>query len=98
MATKKQLAELLRNIKAGKVNINEAITKAETTARTGKYNWQEVGNAGASVKMENGFVYQIREGKIFRIAEKQKRADGKIATFQLYFNANKGKKKETVKA
>lgn len=98
MATKKQLAELLKNIKSGKVNINEAITKAETTARQGKYVWQEVGKEGQSLKMESGFVYQIRESKIFRIAEKQKRSDGKVAKFQLYFNAGIKKQKETVKA
>jgi len=98
MATKKQLAELLRNIKAGKVNINDAITKAETSSRTGKYVWQSIGKEGASVKVESGFVYQVRNGEIFRIADTQKRSDGKVAKFQLYFNAGIKKQKETVKA
>ena len=96
MATKKQLAELLRNIKAGKVSIQDAITKAETSARTGKYAWQEIGKANDKVMVQAGFVYQVRDGVLFRIAEKQTRPDGKVATFQLYFNANKGKK-ETAK-
>ncbi len=98
MATKKQLAELLRNIKSGKVNITEAIAKAETTSRIGKYTWQEMGDAKVSYNIASGFVYQVREGRLFRIAEKQKRADGRIAKFQLYFNAGIKKQKETVKA
>lgn len=86
---KSDLLLLLQNVKSGKVNINEAITKAETSR--GSLIWLK---CQRNEKLLVGFLYKVSaSGEMEKLPEKR---EGKV--FQPYYRSIESVKKAQEKA
>lgn len=90
---KSEIAELLRNVKSGKIKIDEAITKAETSRKS--LVWQEASEREnrAVAFLTAGFLYKNENGKLAKLPEKR---ENKI--FQPYYRSLESQKKLEEKA
>lgn len=86
---KSEIAELLRNVKSGKVKIDDAITTAETSRKS--LVWEK---CQRNEKLIVGFLYKVSaNGEMEKLPEKR---NGKI--FQPYYRSIESMKKAQAKA
>jgi len=77
---KKQILEMLGNVKSGKITVDQITEKLNSTRGMVK------ANENFSCKdMREGKAYFVENGKIVSLPLSKKRNDGRIATFVPYY-------------